>query len=84
LRGYDEDYGGTYCYDRDLYYRLVAGGAKVTMDPECHPIHLWHVTPSLPNTEQTSREYEEMKKMFASKNFHKAVRNNADTWGEGG
>jgi len=84
MRGYDEDYGGTYCYDRDLYYRLIAGGAKVTMDPECHPIHLWHATPSLPDTEQTIREYNEMKKMFASKDPKQIIRNDPESWGEGG
>lgn len=84
MRGYDEDYGGTYCYDRDMYYRLMAQGIETTMDPQCHPVHLWHSTPSFPDTHQTRDEYEAMKRMFASKDSKDVVRNDPKTWGKGG
>lgn len=84
MRGYDEDFGGTYCYDRDMYYRLMAQGIKTTMDEQCHPIHLWHPTPSFPDTPETRQEYEDMKRMFAGKDPNQIVRNDPKTWGKGG
>ena len=83
IRGYDEDYGQTYCYDRDLFVRLVNRGVKITSDPQCKPIHLWHVTPSFPNTPQTIADYNGMKAMFASKSAKQVIRNPLG-WGEGG
>jgi len=82
IRGFDEDYGQTYCYDRDLFVRLVNKGVKITSDPECTPIHLWHDTPSFPNTPETIADYDMMKEMFASKNPRHVVRNQQG-WGEG-
>jgi hypothetical protein len=83
MRGYDEDHWGTYCYDRDLYVRLMAQNIKTTMDPQCQPIHLWHSTPSFPNTKQTIDEYDRMKKLFATKNPKDFTRNINRPWGEG-
>lgn len=82
IRGFDEDYGQTYCYDRDLFVRLIQKGMTITSDPECTPIHLWHPTPSFPNTSKTIAEYDEMKAMFASKDPKQIIRN-PDGWGEG-
>lgn len=82
MRGFDEDYGQTYCYDRDLFVRLVNSGIKITSDPECKPIHIWHPTPSFPNTSKTISEYDAMKAMFASKDAKQIVRN-PHGWGEG-
>lgn len=83
MRGYDENHWGTYCYDRDLYVRLMAQNLQVTADPECHPIHLWHETPSFPDTKQTIAEYEEMKRLFATKDPKNFIRNLCGSWGEG-
>ncbi len=82
IRGFDEDYGQTYCYDRDLFVRLIEKGTRITSDPECTPVHLWHPTPSFPNTLETISDYDGMKKMFASKNSKDIVRNPLG-WGEG-
>lgn len=82
MRGFDEDYGQTYCYDRDLFVRLVNNGVAITSDPECTPIHIWHPTPSFPNTSKTIADYDEMKAMFASKDPKQIVRN-PHGWGEG-
>lgn len=82
IRGFDEDYGQTYCYDRDLFVRLIKRGVKITSDPECTPIHLWHPTPSFPNTPKTVADYNEMKAMFATKDPKQIIRN-PHGWGEG-
>lgn len=82
MRGFDEDYGQTYCYDRDLFVRLINNGVMITSDPKCTPIHLWHPTPSFPNTSKTIGDYNEMKAMFASKDPKQIVRN-PNGWGEG-
>lgn len=83
IYGYDEDYGETYYYDTDLFFRLMANGVRTTMDPQCKPIHLWHPTPSFPDTSKTKAEYEAMGAMFRSKNPRQIVRN-PNGWGEGG
>ncbi len=83
INGYDEDYGETYYYDTDLYYRLMSYGVKITMDQECKPIHLWHPIPSFPNNSKTISEYEAMGIMFNSKNPQETIRN-PHSWGEGG
>lgn len=83
IRGYDEDYKKMYCADTDLYGRLMAMGVKPTFDPECHPVHLWHVEPWAPNTPKTKADYAEMRNMLASKNPRSSVRNDPLTWGEG-
>lgn len=82
IRGYDEDYGQTYCYDRDLFVRLINKGVTITCDPQCTPIHLWHPTPSFPNTPGTIADYDGMKAMFASKNSKQTIRN-PNGWGKG-
>lgn len=83
IRGFDEDYGQTYYYDTDLFARLQSYGVKITSDPQCNPIHIWHPTPSYPNTPKTKAEYEAMGVMFASKDPKQIVRNPIK-WGEGG
>lgn len=84
MRGYDEDHWGTYVYDRDLHFRLMAQGLKETIDPQCKPIHLWHPTPSFPNTNKTKCEYEDMKQIFNTKDPKNYIRNIGKDWGEGG
>lgn len=82
IRGFDEDYGQTYCYDRDLFVRLINKGITITADPQCTPIHLWHPTPSFPNTPETIADYNGMKAMFATKDPKQIIRNPYG-WGEG-
>jgi hypothetical protein len=83
IHGYDEDYGETYYYDTDLFCRLTTNGVITTMDPQCKPIHLWHPTPSYPDTPKTKTEYAAMDTMFKGKNPKQMVRN-PGIWGEGG